>query len=193
MLSTRSRVIVISSVSGGGKTSLISRLIEKHGEHLHVAVTATSRSPRSNESDGIHYHFYSADEFKRKIAADELLEYAEVHGNFYGVPAAPVEAKLAGGISVILNIDYQGMRTVREKLGERVLTIFLLPPDRDVWEQRLRSRGTDSEADIQLRLQQGETEMKVANEYDYFVMNDILDRAVDEVVLILRKEGILPD
>ena len=192
MLKSGPRLIIISSVSGGGKTSLISRLIRDHSD-LHVAVTATSRAPRPNEVDGQHYYFYSPEEFERKIAAHEFLEFARVDGNYYGVPAAPVEKKLAEGISVILNIDVQGMRTIKERLGERVLSIFLLPPDRTVWEERLRKRGTDSEEDIELRLEQGIGEMAAADEYDYQVINDMLEKATGEVSFILRQEGVVRD
>lgn len=185
-------MIIISSVSGGGKTSLISRLIRDHTD-LHVAVTATSRAPRANEVEGKHYFFYDAADFEHKIQAGEFLEHARVHGNYYGVPAAPVEAKLADGISVILNIDVQGMRTVKERMGDRVLSIFLLPPDRESWEDRLRNRGTDSEEDIQLRLEQGIGEMAAADEYDYQITNDMLERATGEVSFILRQEGVVRD
>ncbi len=185
-------MIIISSVSGGGKTSLISRLTRDHTD-LHVAVTATSRAPRANEVEGRHYYFFDAETFERKIAAGDFLEYARVHGNYYGVPAAPVEAMLAEGRSVILNIDVQGMRTVKERMGDRVMSIFLLPPDREVWEDRLRKRGTDTEEDIQLRLQQGIGEMAAADEYDYRITNDMLERATGEVSFILRQEGVVRD
>ncbi|MEQ9363235.1 MAG: guanylate kinase [Leptospirales bacterium] len=192
MLKTGARLIIISSVSGGGKTSLISRLTRDHAD-LHVAVTATSRAPRQNEVEGQHYYFYAAEDFERKIEAGEFLEHARVHGNYYGVPAAPVEAKLAEGVSVILNIDVQGMRSVKERMAGRVLSIFLLPPDLKVWEERLRKRGTDSEEDIQLRLQQGIGEMAAADEYDYQITNDMLERATGEVSFILRQAGVVRD
>jgi guanylate kinase len=190
MLKTESRLIIISSVSGGGKTSLISRLVRDHAD-LHVAVTATSRPPRKGEVERQHYYFYNPAEFERKIQDGEFLEYARVHGNYYGVPAAPVEKKLAEGISVVLNIDVQGMRTIKSRMGSRVLSIFLLPPDDTVWEARLRQRGTDTEVDIRLRLEQGRAEMDAAPEYDYQVTNDMLERATGEVSFILRQEGVV--
>lgn len=187
------RLIVISSVSGGGKTSLINRLLEEAGQsELQVAITATSRKPRPGEVPDQHYYFFEPDEFEGKIERGEFLEHARVHGNYYGVPLAPVEAKLAAGVSVILNIDVQGMRTVKERMGERVLTIFLAPPDRQVWEERLRRRGTDSEADIQLRLNQGIGELAAADEYDHQIVNDDLARATDELSSILQEAGVLP-
>lgn len=184
------RVIVISSVSGGGKTSLINRLIENQ-QGLHVAITATSRKPRPGEVPDQHYYFYAPDDFEGKIERGEFLEHARVHGNYYGVPLAPVEAKLADGVSVILNIDVQGMRTVKERMGDRVITVFLAPPDQAVWEERLRSRGTDSEEDIQLRLRQGIGELAAADEYDHRIVNDDLARATDELSAILREAGVL--
>lgn len=192
MLKTGARLIIISSVSGGGKTSLISRLTRDHTD-LHVAVTATSRAPRPNEVEGRHYFFYAPEVFESKIEAGEFLEYARVHGNYYGVPAGPVETKLSEGVSVILNIDVQGMRTIKERMGDRFLSIFLSPPDQQVWEDRLRKRGTDSEEDIQLRLQQGLGEMAAADEYDYQITNDMLERATGEVSFILRQEGVVRD
>ncbi len=186
----KSRVIVISSVSGGGKTSLIRVLMRNHPE-LQVAITATSRKPREGEVDGVHYYFYDKEEFQRKVERDEFLEHALVHGNYYGVPAAPLYENLDQGKSVILNIDVQGKRTAHRKLGERVLSIFLMPPNRDVWEERLRNRGTDAEQDIQRRLREGHQEMKFASEFDYRVVNELLESAAGEVSMILKEEGVL--
>jgi len=187
----RGRAIVISSVSGGGKTSLIGLLVERHPE-LHVAVTATSRDPREGERHGVDYYFLAPEEFQRRLLQGDFLEHARVHGNHYGIPAAPVEERLNQGLPVILNIDIQGMRTVRARLGHaRVITVFLLPPSEAVWEQRLRSRGTDSERDIQFRLEQGRSELKAADEFDYQIVNDRLAQAVEDVEAILRQEGVL--
>jgi guanylate kinase len=190
MSENKARLIVISSVSGGGKTSLIRLLTRKHPE-LFVAVTATSRKPRVGEVEGVHYYFLSPDEFQARIDHGEFLEHARVHGNYYGIPAAPVEAKLAEGVSVILNIDVQGMRTIKRRMGARVITIFLTPPDETVWESRLRERGTDSEEDIQLRLAQGRAELAQAHDFDYRVENDLLERAAGEVAAILESEGAI--
>lgn len=186
----QSRLIVISSVSGGGKTSLI-RLLQRNHPELQVAITATSRTPRPEEVDGVHYYFYSPDEFKERLQRNEFLEHALVHGHYYGIPEGPVLEKLDAGFSVILNIDIQGRRTVKEKFADRMISIFLLPPDREIWEDRLRTRGTESEASIQVRLQQGLEEMQCAPEYDYRVTNDILERAAGEISFILEKEKII--
>lgn len=190
MMNRKARVIVISSVSGGGKTSLIGVLTRMHPE-LTTAITATSRPRRPGEEDGVHYHFYSPDEFARMLEAGEFIEHARVHGNYYGVPAAPLQAALDQGRSVLLNIDIQGMRHVKERMGDRVLSIFIMPPNRSVWEERLRSRGTDSEDVIRARLVEGGLEMKAAGEYDYRVVNEVLEVAAGEVSAILASEGIL--
>ncbi len=186
----KSKVIVISSVSGGGKTSLIHLLVRNHPE-LAVAVTATSRQPRKGEINGDHYFFLSSEEFSRKIQQNEFLESAQVHGNYYGVPAAPVFETLENGKSVILNIDVQGMRSVKARMGGRLLSVFILPPDRETWEHRLRTRATDSEADIQKRLNEGLSEMKAAEEYDYRVVNEVLESAAGEISAILQAENIV--
>lgn len=185
---SKSRVVVISSVSGGGKTSLIRLLVRNHPE-LWVAVTATSRAPRDEEIHGVDYFFYTEPEFQVHLKNKEFLEHAYVHGNHYGVPQGPVLEKLEQGRSVILNIDFQGMRTVRERLKDRVVSVFILPPNREEWENRLRSRATDSEEQIRRRLEQGELEMQVAPEYDYRVVNDVLERATGEVSAILESIG----
>lgn len=184
------KIIVISSVSGGGKTSLI-RLLKRNHPRLWIAVTATTREPRTGETDGVDYFFYTREQFEETLAAGGFLEHALVHGNYYGVPAEPVYEKLKKGRSVILNIDVQGMRTVRALMGGEVLSIFLLPPDLKVWEDRLRSRGTDSEEGIQRRLAEGHAELKSSVEYDYQIVNDILEVAAGQVSGILTEVGII--
>lgn len=186
----RGRVIVISSVSGGGKTSLIRMLTRLHPQ-LRNATTATSRSPRLGEEDGVHYHFLSPEEFKRRIEAGEFIEHAKVHGNYYGVPAGPLLESLARGESVILNIDVQGFRHVRERMGKDVVSIFLMPPNAQEWEARLRKRGTDSEEVIRRRLEEGRHEMTCASQFDYRVVNEVLEVAVGEVSAILQEEGVI--
>ncbi len=186
----RGRVIVISSVSGGGKTSLI-RLLKRTHPELWIAVTATTRPPRGGETDGVDYYFYSRARFEETIQAGGFLEHAVVHGNYYGVPAAPVHEKLEKSRSVVLNIDVQGMRTVRKMMGPDVITIFLLPPSFETWEERLRTRGTNSEQDIQTRLDEGRMEIKAAAEYDHAVVNDVLEVAAGQVSAILTGAGIV--
>lgn len=183
-------IVVLSSVSGGGKNTVLHRLLEKHSM-LQVAVTATSRRPREGEVDGVHYHFMTPEDFQRRIADGGFIEHAQVHGNFYGVPAFEVDRVRAQGKVLMLNIDVQGMRSLKERFPGDVVTIFLLPPDEAVWEQRLRHRGTESEEDIQLRLQIGKRELSEADQFDYRVVNDDLDRCVADVERILEQTGVL--
>jgi len=189
-MAARGHAIVISSVSGGGKTSLIQMLTRVYPD-LKTVITATSRPIRAGERDGVHYFFLSREEFEARIGRGEFLEHAYVHGNHYGVPLDQVKDHLESGRSVILNIDVQGMRRVRELLPGQVISIFLLPPGREEWERRLRGRGTDSEEVIQNRLAVGVQELEAAREYDYRVVNDILERAAGEVSVLLRERGIL--
>ena len=185
------KIIIISSVSGGGKTTLINRLLEKE-KNIQSAVTATSRLPREGEVNGVHYHFFSAEKFQNMIDHDEFAEHAKVHGNFYGVPMESLNAPLRENKSVILNIDVQGMQTILQRSGkEKTVTIFLMPPDEKVWEERLRSRGTNTEEDIALRLNEGYREMEQRNLYDHVVVNDNLETAVDEVIGILKDTKVI--
>ncbi len=182
--------VVISSVSGGGKTSLI-HLLTRMYPQLETVITATSRPIREGEIHGVHYFFYSRHDFEARIAAGEFLEHALVHGNHYGVPLEQVKGKLDAGRSVLLNIDVQGARRVKELLGGRVITIFLMPPDRAEWERRLRGRGTDSEEVIQRRLAEGIRELEEARGYDYRIVNDVLERAAGEISVILKERKVL--
>lgn len=186
----KGRVVVLSSVSGGGKTSLARLLRARHSD-LHVGITATSRPPRSGEKHGKHYYFYPEAKFLDMIRHDEFLEHAQVHGNYYGVPRRSVEEVLEAGDSILLTIDVQGWRNVKERLGGVVLSIFLKPPSTAVWEQRLRDRGTDSEEAIRMRLAEGQRELMAAPEYDYEVINQSLDGTLLEVSTILTNEMVV--
>jgi len=187
----QARAIIVSSVSGGGKTTIIDEIRRRRPE-LGTAVTATSRSPRGQEKHGVHYYFYSREEFEEKLRAGEFLEHALVHGNYYGVPRGPVREKIDNGSSLFLNIDFQGKKSVVESLGrDRTLTIFILPPDEKVWEERLRGRATDTEEAIQRRLEDGKQELSHASEYDYRVVNEDLNQAVEKCLEILREEGLI--
>lgn len=190
-MDTEGRIIIISSVSGGGKTTLINRLLEKESK-IKLAVTATSRSPRDGEKNGVDYFFYTSDEFKDKIKKGEFIEHALVHDNYYGIPFSSIMGPLENNESVVLNIDIQGMMTISDQMGrDKVVSIFLMPPDKKVWENRLRSRGSDSEQDIALRLVDGIREMEKSTLYDYCIVNDNLDRALKELIEILKKEKII--
>ena len=176
------RLIVLSGPSGSGKSTLVQRLLERPGLRLEVSISATTRPPRAGERFGRDYVFLSAPEFEN--IRDQLLESAEVHGHSYGTPAEPVRKALEQGTCVILVIDVQGGIQVREKVPSALL-IFVRAPGLDVLEQRLRARGTDDEASIQRRLANARRELELAKCYDVHLVNDDLERSVDELAAIL--------
>lgn len=179
-------VVVISGPSGVGKDTLIRHLMDGNPKVAKV-VTCTTRKPRSDEIDGKHYHFISESEFRRMIEAGDFLEYAEVHGNLYGTPLSEIRALRESGTDIILGIDVQGGTTVKRKIPDAVM-IFIAPPSMDVLEHRLRNRGTDSDDVIRFRLKNAIGEMEYIPEYEYLVINDKIDEAVDLTKSILKAE-----
>ncbi len=185
------KIVIISSVSGGGKTTLI-QLLRKKFSYLHLAITATTRKPRNFEKDSVDYFFYSKDDFLKKIEKNDFLEYAVVHGNYYGVPSKPVKKKIEKGVSVLLNIDVQGMKTVMTQIEKKQLvTIFIKPPDKETWIKRLRGRNTDTDKQILERIEQGEWEMKQSKDYDYVIINDRLEKALEELIEIFKENKLI--
>jgi len=158
--------------------------LERHPE-LHLSVSVTTRAPRPDERDGIDYRFVSGEEFDRLVAGGELLEWAPVVGHRSGTPARPVEEALAAGRDVVLEIDVQGARQVRERAPDAVL-IFLAPPSMEELERRLRSRGTEDEARLALRLATARAEMAQRPWFDHVVVNDRLDQATAQVEAIIQ-------
>jgi guanylate kinase len=178
------RLIVLSGASGSGKSTLVDRLLERHGRNLARSISATTRDPRPGEVEGVNYRFVTRAEFEADRALGEYLESAEVHGNFYGTPLGPIRQSLRLGTCIILVIDVQGAMQVREKVPNALL-IFVHAPDREALEARLRARGTDDEATIQKRLSNARGEVALADRYDYQIVNDDLDKAVDQLAAIL--------
>ena len=176
--SARSRglLIVLSSPSGAGKTTLARRLLGEF-DRTAFSVSYTTRPPRKNERDGIDYHFVDLDGFQRMIDAGEFAEWAEVHGNRYGTAKTTVESALADGRDVIFDIDWQGGRSLFTQWPDDALMVFVVPPGLDILEARLRGRGTDAEDVIQRRLAKAVDEMRHHREYQHVVVNDDLDRA----------------
>ena len=182
----KGKVIIISAPSGTGKGTVIARLLEVC-ENLALSVSATTRAPRTGETDGVHYSFITREEFRKLADEGKFLEYAEYAGNCYGTPLPPILDKIARGINVILEIEVKGFKQVKEKMPEAV-SVFLIPPSMEELERRLRSRGTDSEETIVKRLEIARTEMALSEKYDYIVVNDDVDAAVGEIIKIINIE-----
>jgi guanylate kinase len=178
--------VVVSGPSGVGKTVLVKALLARDPGLIN-SVSTTSRPPRTGEQDGVHYTFCDAARFEAGIGAGGFLEWARVHDHYYGTPRAPLEAHLAAGRGVVLNIDVQGARQLRAARPDALL-IFIYPPSLEALEERLRRRGTDSDAVIQLRLKNARGEMGEAPRYDYLVENDDVDRAADRLAAIVEAE-----
>jgi guanylate kinase len=154
-----------------------------------VSVSYTTRQPRPGEQDGVHYHFTSVDSFRQQVADNNFLEYAQVFDNFYGTSRLAVDAQLAAGQDVILEIDWQGARQVRERASS-VVSIFILPPSVTALRERLQGRGQDSEETIQRRMRDAQSEMSHYPEYDYLVINDDFNTALDDLLSIFRSERL---
>jgi guanylate kinase len=181
-------MVVLSGPSGVGKTTITQALV-RHGWSGHVVVTATTRRPRPGEVDGVHYLFRSAVEFDQMVRDGELLEHAEVHGNWYGVPASPVRAQLAAGVDVILTIDPQGAQSVRERTRGAV-SVFLAPESVSELVERMNQRTYDTAEQRALRLLNAEREMAEMVKYDYVIVNrpGHLDTAVAQLEAIMAAE-----
>ena len=174
----RGNLFVISAPSGAGKSTILKKLLAKV-PNLTFSVSHTTRAPRPGESNGREYHFVDRPTFTGMCAEQAFLEWAEVHGNLYGTSRAGIEAQQAQGLDVFLDIDVQGARQLREGGHPGAIFLFIAPPSWEELEKRLRGRGTDPEDTIQLRLNNARREMADADRYDYLVINDRLEEAVD--------------
>jgi guanylate kinase len=183
-------VVVISGPSGVGKDVMIERMIESGRLGFHFTVTATTRDPRSGEKDGINHHFVTVDDFVNLIAGDELLEWAQVYGNYYGVPKKQIRDALDVGNHVIIRVDVQGAKRLSEIIPEALL-IFIIPPSLDVLKKHLVNRGVDSEEEMTKRLAAASEEISQASLFDFTVTNDEgeLDKTVNDVVEIIESES----
>jgi guanylate kinase len=170
------RPTVLTGPSGVGKGTLVARLRERHPE-LWLSVSATTRAPRTGERDGIHYFFHSKERFHELVQSGGLLEWAEFAGNCYGTPRQPVRERVAKGIPVLLEIELEGARQVRNSLPE-AMQIFLAPPSIEELENRIRGRGTEAEEAIQLRLKRAKEELAAQTEFDAVIVNDDLETAL---------------
>jgi len=183
-------ILILSSPSGAGKTTLTRMLMQDSALDLTLSVSVTTRTRRSSEVDGVHYHFIDRGEFERMKAADELLESAEVHGNAYGTPLKPVEKVLAEGRDMLFDVDWQGARQMRERLGDDVVSIFVLPPSMRELRARLERRAEDSSTTIEERLDNARHEIERWRGYQYVIVNDDLQRAYKDVLAIIQAERL---
>ncbi|MBQ2642242.1 MAG: guanylate kinase [Eubacterium sp.] len=175
----RGKLLVISGFSGVGKGKTVETLLEKY-DNYKISVSATTRDPRENESHGKHYFFVDQDTFKKMIADDELLEYANYVGNYYGTPRKYVEEQLEAGYNVILEIESEGAKQVKEKMPDTIM-VFLLPPSAAVLHERLTGRQTESDEVIKNRLEKSVMEIDAMQYYDYFIINDDIDVCAADV------------
>ncbi len=182
----RGRLFVISAPSGAGKTTLVKRILNRFGS-LSYSVSHTTRKPRKNEIHGQDYFFVTPHEFRAKIDRGELLEWAQVHGNYYGTSKEAVETMLDRGENIILDIDVQGAEKIMNSSLDPV-TIFIMPPDSETLAQRLEKRGTDSAQVIAKRLENAEAEMKKKDNYQYVIVNDDLDTTAEQLAQIFKRE-----
>ena len=187
---SKGKTFIISGPSGVGKSTVLRSLFEGRDD-LYFSISATTRAPREGEQDGVHYHFISVERFQELIEADAFLEYAEYDGSFYGTPKKLVDRAMDAGRDVILDIEVQGALQVCAKRPETV-RIFIAPPSWEELENRLKSRGTDSEEKIQKRLVRAKAELQTADVYDYFVINGSVEQAVREINAIMLAEHCKP-
>jgi guanylate kinase len=181
-------LFILSAPSGAGKTSLLKALRERDAE-LQISVSHTTRPMRPGEEDGVHYHFIDQDRFLAKVAQGDFLEHAEVFGNYYGTDEASVRSQLEAGQDTVLEIDWQGAQQVRKRFPEAV-SIFILPPSPEALHERLSNRGQDSEEVIQGRMREAVSEMSHYAEFDYLVINDDFEQALDELAAIVTTQRL---
>lgn len=185
------KTFIICGPSGVGKGTVVARLLASN-PNLYFSVSATTRQPRHGEVDGIHYHFLSREQFERWIREDAFLEHAEFVGNCYGTPKKYVDAAMAQGRDVILDIEIQGAEQVH-KLRPEAVRIYVAPPSWAELERRLIGRGTEDMEKVRSRLERGKQEFAAASSFDYFVINDTVDHAVTEITAIMTAEHCKPE
>ncbi len=188
-LARRGLMLVLSSPSGAGKTTLTRRLLERD-EGVTLSISVTTRPPRPAEKEGVDYYFRSAEEFGILVNKGELLEHAKVFGHYYGTPRAPVVEALEAGTDIIFDVDWQGTQQLKQKAHDDLASIFILPPSMRALEQRLRARGQDRSDVIAERMARASDEISHWAEYDYIIVNDDIDRAEAEVRAILQAERL---
>lgn len=182
------KVIIFSAPSGSGKSTIIGRLMAHKELNMAFSISCTSRQPRGAERDGVEYFFVTPDEFRRKIADGEFLEYEEVYKDrYYGTLKSQVERQLEAGENVVLDVDVKGACNIKQFYGDRALALFIQPPSLDELRRRLEGRGTDAPNVIEDRLARAEFELGFAPKFDKVIVNDDLDRAVSEALEAVKK------
>ncbi len=190
MIKYENFVIVISAPSGGGKSTIVKKLLQEV-DNLSISISATSRQPRGQEVDGVDYHFLTKEEFEKRIKENKFLEYATVHDNYYGTLKSEVEKKWNNGKDIILDIDYQGGQQISKQLEKnKLLKIFILPPSMEILKERIINRAENSIEEIEKRLKNSRNEVNYASEYDFVVINDDLDTAINEIKSIITTKRI---
>ena len=187
MTMNKGRLIVFSAPSGCGKGTMLAEILKDKSYSL--SVSATTRSPREGEEDGVNYYFLSKGDFLQKVADSEFLEYAEFCDHYYGTLLSEVEGKLSEGLNVILEIEVQGAMKIKEKRPD-ALFVFVLPPSIGELRRRLKKRGTEEDDVIEKRVAQAANEIPYANKYDYVIVNDALEDAVSDFFAIMRAEKL---
>jgi guanylate kinase len=185
---SKGTLFIVSAPSGAGKTSLLRALVG-HDEHIRISVSHTTRPKRPGEWDGVDYHFVNQEQFFQMIEDGDFLEHASVFDNYYGTSEQEVQKELDKGMDVILEIDWQGAQQVRKRMQDTV-SIFILPPSRESLHQRLTERGQDSAEVIEKRYQDARNEISHYPEFDYLVINDVFERAVDELRAIVISQRL---
>lgn len=175
---------IVAAPSGAGKTTLVRRLLAEDSA-IRLSISYTTRAPRTGEENGREYHFVDVATFKQMIAQGDFLEWAEVHGNFYGTSKSWISSEMAAGRDVLLEIDWQGAQQVRQHFPQAI-GVFILPPSLEVLAQRLRGRGTDAEEVIARRLAAAGEEMRHVGEFDYVIINDDLEQALADLLAVSR-------
>ena len=181
----KGQILIISGPSGSGKSTLLSRLLKEESD-LYFSISSTTRAPRQGETEGVNYYFISEDEFKKGIDADEFLEWACVHGNYYGTSLKPVLKALEEGKIAIFDIDVQGFNIAKSKFAKNITSVFITTASKNELKSRLQNRGTDSAETIEKRLINAVGEMEHILEYDYFLINDDLQSCYENLRGILR-------
>ncbi|MEA4920585.1 MAG: guanylate kinase [Clostridiaceae bacterium] len=183
MNSGKGSLFIVTGPSGAGKGAVLTGVLSSL-DNIFYSISATTRPPRPGEQDGINYYFVNQQNFKTMIEKHELLEYAEYVGNFYGTPSAPVDKMIDEGKDVVLEIEVQGALAVKQKRPDAIL-VFIAPPSFDVLERRLRNRGTESNEIVEMRLKKAHNECAHMDDYDYIIVNDLLDEAIKNLSAVI--------